>query len=74
METKYRVSMKDPIEVCTYLALKNNEEPMQTNFPLLIMAILSPNKSASSIKCVDMMIVLLSLCFNINKFQIPLLE
>ena len=43
---------------------------MQTNFPLLIMAILSPNKSASSMKCVDIMIVRFSLCLIIIFIQL----
>ena len=34
---------------------------------------LSPRRSASSIKCVDMIMVRLALCF-ISKFQMPLLE
>lgn len=35
-----------------YLSFKNQDDPKQINSPFLIMAILSPKKSASSIKCV----------------------
>ena len=46
--------------------LRKIEDPTHTSFPELTIAILSPKRSASSIKCVDMMIVRPFFCFNIT--------